>query len=167
LVGVTNGKFDEGGVELVASAKITGNAGGVTGARLSAGQGPATNADIFEPIGLAHLGQIKLHFHIAELPEIEMVPLIIMSPAEKNIAGRLEHTLARDHAFAVIVIAAFAGVSLQDRGKRLLELKEQWRIVVAKKQGDRAARADTAHAHDLAGDVDDPVMIQQDAAFLG
>ena len=167
LFGVTDGKLDEGGVELVAGAEIACNASSVTGAGLSAGESPTTNTDIFKPIGFAHVGKIELHFHIAELTKVEMMALVIVSPAKENVAGRLEHTLAGNNALAMIGVATFASVRLKDGGEGLFELEKQGSVVVADKQGDIAAGADTADTDDFAGDVDNLVAIKKNAALVG
>ena len=93
--------------------------------------------------------------------------VVVMRPAEKNVAGRLQHALPGNDALAVILVATFAGVRLEDRGERLFELEEQGSPVAAEKEGDVAARADTANADDLASDVDDLVAIEENAAFVG
>ena len=62
----------------------------------------------------------------------------------------------------VVAEAAAPGVRLEHRGLGLLDLQEQRVVVVAAEhQGDPGARADAAHPHHLARQVDEAVALEQ------
>ncbi len=83
-------------------------------------------------------------------------------PAEEDVGGRLQQALALDHAPAVMLVVARADERLEHRGAGLLDLQEQ-RVagVPPDEQRHPAAGADAADSHHLAGDVDEPVAIEQ------
>ena len=88
-----------------------------------------------------------------------------MQPAEEDVARRLHQPLALDDALAVVRVLALAEVRLEHRRLRLLDLEEERVVVVpAEQQDDPAAGADAADADDLAGDVDQPELLEQVAA---
>src|SRR4029079_16407566 len=72
--------------------------------------------------------------------------------------------LTLDDSLAVVLVGRSPEVRLQDRGRRLLRLEEQ-RIAAAGSLEIKhpAARADAADPHDLAGDVDELVPVDEDA----
>ena len=88
-------------------------------------------------------------------------------PAEHDVTGRLQPTLARDDAFAVRRVRARPEEPLQDRCLRLLDLEEQRIILVAALEQRREGRqSDASHADDLDGAVDELIPIEQVAAIL-
>ena len=86
-------------------------------------------------------------------------------PAEHDVARRLEEALALDDPLAVVGEPAPPGVRLEHRRLGLLDLEEQRVGVVASEhQRDPAPGADAADPDDLAGEVDQPVRLEQVAA---
>ena len=85
-----------------------------------------------------------------------------MLPAEEDVARRLHQPLAGDDALAAVAVLALADESLQHRRLRLLDLQEQRVFVVdAEEERDPGAGADAADPDDLAGQVDEPELLQQ------
>ena len=92
---------------------------------------------------------------------------VAFRPAEEDVARGLHHSLALDHSFAGLAVAALRQVVLQHRRGRLLDLQEQRVVLVSTlQQHDERPRPDAADAHDLAGHVDDLEPLEQVAAIV-
>ena len=165
LVGVGSCKFREGYVKFFASSEIAADFGCIASASVSARQSPAADFDVLEPIAPGHILQVDFHFHVAELAEIIAAAFCVVSPSEENVARGLEHALAGDDSLAVIDVAAFAGVGLKDRRKRLFELEEHGVVLSGHEQGDGAARSDAADSHHFSRNIDDVITIENYAAL--
>ena len=88
-------------------------------------------------------------------------------PAEQDVARRLHQALALDDPLAVVAVPAGAEVRLEHRGLGLLDLQQERVVVVAAEhQHDPRPGPDAAHADDLAGDVDEPVALDEDPAIV-
>src|SRR5437763_13665554 len=88
-------------------------------------------------------------------------------PAEEDVTGRLHRSLPLHDPFAVLLVAALRQVSLEVRGRCLLDLQEQWVIVIASlKQDDERARADAADTDHLPREVHDLEALQQRATVV-
>ena len=83
-------------------------------------------------------------------------------PAEQDVAGGLHEPLALDHPLAVVAELARPGVALEHRGVGLLDLQEQRVLAVtAHHQHHPAARPDAADPDHLAGQIDEPVPVEE------
>src|SRR5262249_56895650 len=85
---------------------------------------------------------------------------LVPGPAEKDVARRLHHALAFDHA-AALMPGEFRREPLEHGLAGLLDLEKQRRAVAAREQADRAEGADAAHAHHLEGDVSERIALDQ------
>jgi hypothetical protein len=105
-------------------------------------------------------------FSIPELAEVEVALDAVDAddavPAEHDVAGGLHQALTLDDPLAVACVLALAQEGLKHRGLGLLELQEQWIVVVAADhQHDPRAGADAADPDDLAGRVHVAEALQQ------
>ena len=80
--------------------------------------------------------------HVAELANIEMTVAESFGPSQKAVACGLHNALSHGHTLAMISEATGAGISLEHRRSRFLEL-EQYLLVIG---GDSVARAYSAIA---------------------
>ena len=106
--------------------------------------------------------------HVTELAHVEVLPLH-GRPAEEQVAGGLHEPLAGHHAATVVGVGAASGVGLEHRGLRLLHLEEQ-RVEggTSLQEHDQRPRSPTLPTpHDLAGDVDEVVLVEEVAAVVG
>ncbi len=86
-------------------------------------------------------------------------------PAEEQVACGLHQPLPGDDAVAAVVVLAVAEERLEHRGLSLLDLQEERvGVVTAEEQRDPGSRADAADPDDLAGEVDEVVLLEQAAA---
>ena len=89
-----------------------------------------------------------------------------MRPAEEWATGGLHPPLPVDHPLPAVGVLAFGEVSLEHRPLGLLDLEhERVGVVSADKQPDPGPGADAADADDLAGDVHEPVLVEQIASL--
>ena len=90
-----------------------------------------------------------------------------LGPAQEDVAGGLHHPLALHDPLARLSVPALRQVILEHRSGRLLDLQEQWVLLVATlEQHDEGSGADAADAHDLAGHVDDLEALQEPAPIV-
>src|SRR4029453_11310742 len=83
-------------------------------------------------------------------------------PSQEDVARSLHHALSLHYSLTCLRKAALRQVILQDRSGRLLDLQEQWVLLIATlEQHDEGARADAADADDLPGHVDDFEAFEQ------
>ena len=101
---------------------------------------------------------------LARNPERTIHASLDAEPAEEDVAACLHQMLPGDDAFAVIAVLALRGEVLQHRGLGLLELQEQRvGLVAAEHQCDPRTRADAPHPDNLARDVNESKLFQQDS----
>jgi hypothetical protein len=60
---------------------------------------------------------------------------------------------------------AHAGIRLEEGLSSLLELQEEWIVVIGNEEGDAAQQSDASHSNDLIGFVDLPVSIDKNVAL--
>ena len=83
------------------------------------------------PLGkVGHLGRSesldgRLDLDISELTDIKVTSSLTLGPAEEDVAGRLHEPVAVDDTLSVVREDALPRISLQDRGARLLDLKNE------------------------------------------
>src|SRR5215813_11555560 len=85
-----------------------------------------------------------LHLHVAELADVELAARIVARPSEEDVGRRLHRPLSDDDALAMAREEAPAGVGLQDRGARFLQLQEERVFPAREEEADAAERADAA-----------------------
>src|SRR5262249_38120224 len=94
------------------------------------------------------------------------VKVVGPGPTEEDVARRLREALAFDDPLGVTRQRASAQERLQHRGICLLQLKEQWILVVsAEQKQDPAPRADAADSDDLPREVAGAEALQQQPAL--
>src|SRR5260370_10462162 len=93
--------------------------------------------------------------------------LAFADPAQEDVAGGLHQALAGDDAVAVVAQPAATRKRLQNGSLRFLDLQEQGILGVSRiQEQNKAARADAANSHYLAGKIHETVPFQQGAAIL-
>ena len=167
LVGVGSGKFGEGCVEFFTFAEIAADLRCVAGAGVCAGQGPAADFEVLQPVAAGHVVQIDFHFHVAELAKIIAAAFFVASPTEEDVARGLQHALAGDDSLAVIEVATLSRVRLEDGGKRFFELEEHGVVLAGHQQSYVAARSYAADSHHFSRDVDNVIAVENHAAIYG
>ena len=86
-------------------------------------------------------------------------------PAEQDVARRLHQALPLDHAPALVAYSLAPGYGSSTEGWASLTWRKSGSLLVAPEQEhDPGARADAADAHDLAGQVDVAVAVEQPPA---
>src|SRR5215218_9925861 len=168
LVGVALGKGADRPVERVALAQVFGDRDRIPRARVGPGQGATADAGVEAEGDRRHRLDLGRGLHVPQLAPVEVAGRVgALGPAQVDVAGGLHHPLPLDDALAVLAVAALSQVVLQDRGGRLLDLEEQWVVLVAAlEQGDERPGADAAHPDHLAGQVDEPEPLQQLTAIV-
>ena len=81
---------------------------------------------------------LRPDLHVPELPNVEMSAGVASRPAKEDVARRLHEPVAAHDPLPVIRVRALAGVRLQDRGSRLLDLEEQGIFFAGHQQRNRA-----------------------------
>ena len=163
LVGIGVGEGDERAIEDIALAQIAVEGDDIAGARMGPGERPATQLGIGHETRRGQFGDIDRTLHVAELAHI-VVFYPHASPSQKDVAGRLHHLLPTNDPLAVIGMDALASlpVGFYHRGVRLFYLEEERiTLILADEQHDIAARAHTAYADNLAGEINQGVAAQQ------
>ena len=123
-------------------------------------------------------GGVELHLGAAEglhadadldVPQLadEEVALRALRPPEEHVAGGLHEPVAVDDALAVVGEDARAGVRLQHRGARLLDLEEEGVALAGHEEEHPAGGADAADPHHLDGGVAELVAVEQRLVRVG
>src|SRR5262245_45874208 len=115
------------------------------------------------PVGF----DLRTFFHVAQLPDVIMLPTRLHAPAEEYVAGGLENPLAHHNALPHVFVPAPAHELLQRGAPGLLDLQDERVVVAGHEQDDAAARPHTAHADHLHGDVHDSEALQEQAPVIG
>ena len=88
-------------------------------------------------------------------------PSSALAPPEEHVAGGLHEPVAVHDALAVVRKDARAGVRLQHRGARLLDLEEERIALAGHEEEHPAAGPDAADPHHLDGGVPELVAVEQ------
>lgn len=117
---------------------------------------PGVDLDLLAAEGL----HSEAEFHVSQLAD-EEVARRLLGPSEEDVAGRLHASVAVHDTLALVGKHALAGVRLQHRGARLLDLEKERVAVAGREQEDVARRPDTADPDHLHGGIAEPVAVQQ------
>ncbi len=160
LVGVKPGEAAELGGEFPAFSDVAVDGRGVSGPGVGPGQRLAAGGGELDQAGRDQLGG-RDDLHVAELPDVVVLP-VQRAPADEDVGGALQQSLAVDHSLAVIGVIAGAGVGLVHRGPGLLDLKEQ-RVGAgaALEQHQVDLHPHAAHPHHLPHHVDHGEPVEQ------
>ena len=137
---------------------------------MRAGERPAARSPVRGRAGGDRRFDGERALPVLELADVEVALLAVEAgadvlPAEEDVARRLHQALTGDDALAAVAVLALADEPLEHRRLRLLDLQEQRVLVVdAEEERDPGAGADAADADDLAGQVDEPELLEQVAA---
>ena len=104
---------------------------------------------------------------VAKLAEVIVAAVQSARPAEEDVACRLHEALARHDPLAVVLVQGLAGVGLEHRLPRLLDLQENRIVVGRHEQSEGAERADAADADDLDREVEQVEAVEQRPDVLG
>ena len=138
---------------------------------MGAREGPATGAPVGGRPGRQRCLDCEGALPVLQLPAVEVARLAVETrsdvlPAEEDVARRLHQPLARDDPLAAVGVLALAHEPLQHGRLRFLELEEQRiGVVDPEEERDPGARADAPDSDDLAGEIDEPELLQQMAAI--
>src|SRR4029453_2019609 len=161
LIGIGDRERCNGFVEGVAPAEIAADLCRCTGAGVRARQRPGTDLGV-----LAHHARTEQldhgpDLHVPELADVEIPAGLALRPAEEDVARRLHQSVAVYNPLAMIAVDALAGVRLQDRGPRLLDLEEQGVLFARHQQRHGAEGADAANPDHLDGDVLELIAVDE------
>ena len=103
LVGVGAGEAEDGVVETVAVAEVSGDGDGVAGAGVAAGEEFAADVGVAQQAGGGEGVEVERGLVVVELAD-EVVAASDGGVAEEGVAGELHGTLAVDDAMALVSV---------------------------------------------------------------
>src|SRR4051794_25454833 len=169
LVRVRAAELDHRLVEGIVRPEVGRNRHAIARAGVGAGEGPSAQTGVDVQRRQRHRVDVGRELPVPELPEVVITLHAVdpdhARPPEHDVARRLDQPLSFDDSLPVVGEPAAAGMWLQHGVLGLLHLQEERvGVVAAEEQRDPAPRADAADAHDLAGEVDQPIALEQTAA---
>src|SRR6185436_11935295 len=95
------------------------------------GKGATTRSGILLHSRAPHLARFNRNrpFHVPQLADIKML-LSYPTPAEEDVRRALQQSLPHDHAFSFRGISVGLQPWVQHRGLGLLDLQDQWVLVI-------------------------------------
>jgi hypothetical protein len=146
---------------------IAGKHGRVSGSGVSFAESPSAKRSVPVQIWRVHSFDGGFDLGVAQLAHIEMPWRISREthPAEENVAGSLHNALANHNALTMVCELARAGVRFDEGLSGLLELQEEWIVVIGNEEGDAAQQSDASHSNDLIRFIDLPVSIHKNVAL--
>ena len=155
-------------LEPVLLAHVRGERDWIAGTGVCQGQGSPAGLRVERQCRRDHGLDEGRTLHVAQLAPVEVaIGIVGFRPAQEDVAHGLHESLALDHAFAGMLVAALRQVVFQDRRRRLLHLQEQRVVLISTlQQHDERPRPDTADAHDLVSHVDDLEPFEEEPAIV-
>lgn len=171
LVGIGRRELGDRLVETVGRADVRRDRDRIAGNGMGARKRPCTESCVDAECLVMHRRDVDRDLPVPELADVVVVDETVeprsTEPPEQNVTIGLHEALALNDPLTVVRVCRPAGVGLEHRCLRFLDLQEEGvGCVATNEQRYPTSRADAPDPDDLASNVNNPVALDQGAAVV-